>query len=702
VDFRRICRGPLISYVLTGLGTLATISGEIAAGEDVTISLLLFSFLAVSLLLKPSVKLRGFESIFISGIFFLFVIEGVIRSDIKILSLVHFLIFVQIFLLLFHAEDLRPRKYIVAISLMQLLVASTLNDDVDFFLLLLLYIPISIVALFSLYIDSSAHIPRASPQISYAQIAIVLLMMTATALTMSLVVFIVFPRVTTPDLLAGMGIMMYQRPEVTESVKLGDMVRMLDDETIVLTVTGDLQAPLRIAAMDHYEYGEWSNTITRFRNLRPVGDGWRIISDTPDVAFQQLPVIEILIKTYNRREVPSLLDTVAIKLPFFLIVRDANDIFQAHRELKEGVRYQLVASPTLPGTQQSRHHSSDTVNQPVHHQYLQLPSSLSPRVFELAESITAGANSPSEKATKIRDYLLRNYQYSLRHNRTQDIDPVEDFLFNERRGHCEYFASAMTVLLRAQDIPARLAAGYSPGSPDDGVNTYMIRRSAAHSWSEAWIPTEGWIPFDATPPRNDDQGRLGRRWNQFVRKLDFIWRKQIVDFSQERQKAMMEHLRKMTSAALIKLRSFKDSIFSRWSVHFPVTRFLGIIMASVATLLLVSYSAHLLSMSKRRRRHRREFRREELVIFNLYRRMSKALKRAGYIREPHKTPSEFSSDIERVDPELGCLVRVVTEEYYRVRYGRESLTGERVNVIKQIIKKISKGGSHANAINNAR
>jgi transglutaminase-like putative cysteine protease len=146
--------------------------------------------------------------------------------------------------------------------------------------------------------------------------------------------------------------------------------------------------------------------------------------------------------------------------------------------------------------------------------YLQLPDNMPSRVIDLAQELTKDIKTPYEKAIAIRDYL-RTLDYTLELDAPPiGTDGVDYFLFELRKGYCQYFASAMTVLLRAAGVPARMVVGYCPielmeqyepwNTTDDpgGVGqrfqaVFGARNS--HSWSEVFFPGYGWIPFEPTP-----------------------------------------------------------------------------------------------------------------------------------------------------------------------------------------------------------
>ncbi len=165
--------------------------------------------------------------------------------------------------------------------------------------------------------------------------------------------------------------------------------------------------------------------------------------------------------------------------------------------------------------------------------YLQLPS-LDPRIPELARQITARAMNPYDKARAIESYLRSHYGYTLDLSGPPQADPLAYFLFQKRAGHCEYFAAAMTVMLRTQGIPSRYINGFQTGEYNDIAGDFVVRASDAHSWVEAFFPGFGWLTFDPTPASDDDrpQGMIAQlshywdwfelEWSEWVINYDFV------------------------------------------------------------------------------------------------------------------------------------------------------------------------------------
>lgn len=135
----------------------------------------------------------------------------------------------------------------------------------------------------------------------------------------------------------------------------------------------------------------------------------------------------------------------------------------------------------------------------IRSRYLQLPRDLPPRVHQLSEEITGGIENPYDKAKAIEKYLRENYPYDLDVPAPPPGQDVADyFLFDLKRGYCDYYATAMVILARAGGLPARFVSGYSSGSYDAPNAQYIIRKLNAHSWAEIYFPEIGWIEFEPT------------------------------------------------------------------------------------------------------------------------------------------------------------------------------------------------------------
>ena len=179
-----------------------------------------------------------------------------------------------------------------------------------------------------------------------------------------------------------------------------------------------------------------------------------------------------------------------------LSVDSAGDVFNSDTEHPIS-RYQADSMLPVPRRAKSPANAANKYPPAIFENYLQVPG-LDPRVRALATEITANVSSPFEKASAMESYLETHYVYTLELPKVMASDPVADFLFVRRQGHCEYFASAMAIMLRSIGIPSRLVNGFSGGEFNDLTSQYILRARDAHSWVEAYIPGQGWTTFDPT------------------------------------------------------------------------------------------------------------------------------------------------------------------------------------------------------------
>ncbi|MBI3975759.1 MAG: DUF3488 domain-containing protein [Armatimonadetes bacterium] len=167
--------------------------------------------------------------------------------------------------------------------------------------------------------------------------------------------------------------------------------------------------------------------------------------------------------------------------------------------LERGMIYTVVSRPLdpVPARLQT---AEASYPQFIRERYLQLPASLPSRVEALARRMTAAATTPYEQVRAVNRYLWTQYRYDLTIGPQRSRgDAVDYFLFEERRGYCEQFASAMIVLLRAVGVPARLVTGYTPGTVHPLTGLLEVRNSDAHAWVEVFFPGTGWVEFEPTP-----------------------------------------------------------------------------------------------------------------------------------------------------------------------------------------------------------
>ena len=164
----------------------------------------------------------------------------------------------------------------------------------------------------------------------------------------------------------------------------------------------------------------------------------------------------------------------------------------------------------------------------------------------LADSLTAGRTTRIDQARAIERYLSTELSYTLDLPDTRADATVEGFLFRRREGHCEYFSTAMVVLLRAAGIPSRNVTGFLGGEWNDYGSYLAVTGNDAHSWVEAWFPGVGWVAFEPTPSARETYmgDGAGARWgvSLWFGAVEHRWYKWVVDYNLEKQLGIMDRV----------------------------------------------------------------------------------------------------------------------------------------------------------------
>lgn len=247
------------------------------------------------------------------------------------------------------------------------------------------------------------------------------------------------------------------------------------------------------------------------------GMGWEISSDqTRDVTADEpplnldipgIPVTQIRTKVQSffvERELPNIIFATwkpeQLFFPANRIKIDSYGSLRSPYELTEGTVYSVITEqPVYIGsTLRNYPRASDL---PVSAEYTALPESNEMlEVARVSQEITRDYSSRFDKALAIERYLKQNYAYDLEvPPQSSEGDAVAYFLFQEKRGYCEHFASAMAVMARSAGIPARVVTGYTGGSYNPFTALWEVKQSDAHAWVEVNFGSAGWVPFDPTP-----------------------------------------------------------------------------------------------------------------------------------------------------------------------------------------------------------
>ncbi len=187
-------------------------------------------------------------------------------------------------------------------------------------------------------------------------------------------------------------------------------------------------------------------------------------------------------------------------------------IVRARETLRTGTTYTVTSSMSTATADQLRA-AGTAYPDWVLRLYLQGVGNTAPSVQQLAAQIVAdaGAATPYDTAKAIERWLRANIQYNEQiPEPPTGADPIQWFLFDLRQGYCNYYATAMVMMLRTQGIPARMAAGFAQGVWDPEQGGFLVKERDAHTWVEAYFPGYGWIEFEPTA----DEAPLDREGDQ--------------------------------------------------------------------------------------------------------------------------------------------------------------------------------------------
>jgi len=342
--------------------------------------------------------------------------------------------------------------------------------------------------------------------------------------------------------------------------------------------------------------------------------------------------------------------------------------------------------------------------------YLQLPDEISSRVRQLAAEIAPEDECPDDyaKAKRILDYLSDGsvFAYSLEMNPTPGEEPVGDFLLNRKTGHCEYFAAAMVVLLRATGVPARLVNGFKVSEWNPIANYYVVRQSDAHSWVEAYLRPDGWRTFDPSVFRDDFTPEpifVRKWWRNLYDLADTLWVRYVLTYDAERQSALQTAIvrgaqRTVRTAERLWTRAFLLAggdflAIHRWEARRLLRRIapwfrrgLLIVIVVLGTVLAGLAAGRLRTWLRRRTPGH--------GVLRAYGRMERLLARRGFPRNPSQTPWELHAAVAARHWPGAQAVERVTRAFCEVRYGGRPLSSQRAQTIAEALRTIRETKRH--------
>ena len=507
---------------------------------------------------------------------------------------------------------------------------------------------------------------------------------------LALPLFLVAPRTGSAVIVRG-GSGLTNFIGFSETVALGTIGELKQNDEVVMRVrleNSDVRAARELrwrgVALDEFTGTTWKKSMAARRLEQKNSDRGFFQLGTTE-ALQRLTTQTVFLEPLDSPVLFAAARAVAVQGDFPFIRVDAEGSLQSRHHDFERVIYKAFSDISEPDVnflrRDTRAYSAPSFR------YLQLPETLDPQIRELAaEMITRGrARNRYDAAKTVELELQNNYDYSLS-MKASGPDPLADFLFNVRAGHCEYFATAMAVMLRTQGIATRVVNGFLPGQYNEAAGAYTVRQSDAHSWVEVHFPeTNSWVLFDPTPAagRAEPQARgFAAQLGKYVEALELMWFQYVVGYDRQEQRTLAASLQ----TELVRYQRFLGTALQALRrISWPVVAFI----VALATLLALAW----VGLLRLRRMGWRELflhagrKERERTAVAFYERLLKVLAERGLTRSPDQTPAEFAESIGAKD------VLAITVKYNRVRFGGQRLSPAEVKEINEALKQIQVANS---------
>lgn len=622
-------------------------------------------------------------------------------------AVVHFLAYVQIIRLLSRRAD-RDTFWVFVLSFLQVAASAILTISMSFFVFLLAYTLAATSALmvFTLKRESSSAAFREKRRVFTPSFLGTSGAVGLFAFCCGIVIFFAIPRLGSgffgletlrTDKVSGLG----------KEVNIGDVGRIKMDRSTVMRVkiAGETEPRRAIywrgRVLNHFDGKRWTarpgysariysnsdGVYNLYGGSRPKGVEQRIYLEPTDsdvLLAADKPV------AFSFRAFGEGPDDFGRWFPGALKYHNTGYwTMPLLNYINERFTYLAWSRPAEPDAQALRE-AEGPIPYPIREYYLQLPR-LEPRVRELAERITSGADTAYDKVLAVQNYLQNpdNFTYSLAPPSVEPENPVSEFLFERKKGWCEHFATAMAVLLRVVDVPTRLVTGYQRGEWNEVDNFYRVRQSDAHSWVEAYFPEYGWVRFDPTPVASityEEGGGVFKALSQLVDALRYRWNRYFVDYSFADQARFTlkagRRGKEIGSAFYSEAKDFARAV----TRNIPLSVVAGVVLLA-ATGLGAWWLKGRMSVPGQKKTSRSSKSGDE--IRKIYIKTLKRMDKRGLGREPYQTPVEHARwVIENAGEDL-WEIEEIAETFSKCRYGDQSPAPDEILHAKASYKRLS-------------
>ena len=605
------------------------------------------------------------------------------------------------------ARTSRDYFYLGVLAFLHLMAASMFVGGISYLAVLLLFLIFSILTYTAFEIrrgcQSDAVIAedtqRTRGKFLWVRLATLSIALSGGILVLSFALFLVIPRTLASSFVTPL------RGNYTigfsEQVNLGATGSVQLDHTAVMRVKESSGATLeglkwRGLALRHFNGTRWSNPGPEDKVVKP--ENAQYLLRAPHRRNERGRRIRYQVSLEPMRASALFLAGQPEQISgSFRELRVTEDSYQAPRSRYQPLRYKAQSwVPEEPP--QKAANVTELFTRKFRSRYLQLPK-LDERVATFAQQITGNARAPFRQASLIERHLRHQFGYTLDLPATKVDDPLAHFLFERREGHCEYFASAMTVMLRTLGIPARLANGFLGGIYNPLSDEQVIRSSDAHSWVEAYIPGHGWLTFDPTPPSpHAAMGFWAMQFWMYRDVLESSWAAWVLDYDSSRQLTLARNMRSRSQLAAVNILSsiqagqqwaariwgaaasaFQQPGAERRSGWLALAGIIGVIAALVFGAPRIA--PWLARLYRRRRVETGHGRLSDSTYF--YQQALRILESRGFVRRSTQTADEFAESVR--EPQLRGLVQQVTKAYNRARFGRDRAAEKRLPQLVQAL-----------------
>jgi transglutaminase-like putative cysteine protease len=323
--------------------------------------------------------------------------------------------------------------------------------------------------------------------------------------------------------------------------------------------------------------------------------------------------------------------------------------------------------------------------------YLSIPPGVSEKLAALAHTWADAEPTQTAKAHAIEEHLRREYRYDTASPSSGKPHPVEDFLFESHRGHCEFFSTAMALMLRSIGIPSRNVTGFVGGTYNRFGHYYAVREGDAHSWVEAYVSDPGrigWVTFDPTPPAGaqplENTGGFFVYVRDVLEYLSSTWNMNVVGYNLQTQIRLFDDVHRSYEALRSKTGTDHGGL-EKWT---RPSRLLG------ALLLLAIAIAYGLRQLRQRNPPVRDEEEEEprdavvLAATALYRQLETVLSLKGIPRPPALPPLRHAEELVHRHHPLADEVLALTHVYLDTRFGHRPLSDSDKRDFEQRVKEV--------------